>query len=179
MTMSTSVKTFLFLLCVLFSSANAIAAIEAHEFDNELQRQRYQSFIEEMRCPKCQNQNLAGSDSPISADLRRELYEMIKLGKSDKEIVDFMVTRYGDFILYRPRITPATYVLWGAPASLLLIGGIVLIQMLRRRRSLALTQTGQELNAEEQMRLNKLLELAQHKPFNEKNNSTVGEESRS
>jgi len=135
----------------------AFAAIEAHEFDTDLQRQRYQSFIEEMRCPKCQNQNLAGSDSPISADLRRELYEMIKLGKSDKEIVDFMVDRYGDFILYRPRVTPITYVLWGAPVTLLVVGFIVLIFILRRRRQLAQVEQGQELTATEQARLNSLL----------------------
>ena len=155
--MGSSIKTFLLVVALLVTSSSAFAAIEAHEFDTDLQRQRYQSFIEEMRCPKCQNQNLAGSDSPISADLRRELYEMIKLGKSDKEIVDFMVDRYGDFILYRPRITPATYALWGAPAALLVIGAIVLILILRRRRRLALTQTTQYLSADEKARLESLL----------------------
>jgi len=155
--MSSPIKTFLLLIALLAISINVFAAIEAHDFTTDLERQRYQSFIEEMRCPKCQNQNLAGSDSPISADLRRELYEMIKLGKSDKEIVDFMVDRYGDFILYRPRITPATYALWGAPAALLVIGAIVLILILRRRRRLALTQTTQYLSADEQARLESLL----------------------
>lgn len=155
--MGSSIKTFLVLVALLAMSASTFAAIETHEFDTDLQRQRYQSFIEEMRCPKCQNQNLAGSDSPISADLRRELYEMITLGKSDKEIVDFMVERYGDFILYRPRVTPATYALWGAPAALLVIGVIVLILILRRRRRLALTQTTQHLSADEQARLQALL----------------------
>lgn len=151
------IKTFLLLMTLLFVSANAFSAIEAHEFNNELERQRYQSFIEEMRCPKCQNQNLAGSDSPISADLRRELYEMIKAGKSDKEIVDFMVERYGDFILYRPRVTPVTYVLWGAPIALLIIGTIALIMILRRRRSATHMQASQALSADEQARLAVLL----------------------
>jgi cytochrome c-type biogenesis protein CcmH len=155
--MSFSFKRFLLLSLLLVSSTHVFAAIEAHEFKTELERQRYQSFIEEMRCPKCQNQNLAGSDSPISADLRRELYEMITLGKSDKEIVDFMVERYGDFILYRPRVTPVTYVLWGAPIALLVVGLIVLIIILRRRRRLALTQTMQVLSADEQARLLNLL----------------------
>jgi cytochrome c-type biogenesis protein CcmH len=155
--MVASIKTFVLLMTLLLASINVFAAIEAHEFSNELERQRYQSFIEEMRCPKCQNQNLAGSDSPISADLRRELYEMIKAGKSDKEIVDFMVDRYGDFILYRPRITPVTYALWGAPIALLFIGSIVLIMILRRRRSMSLVQISQELNADEQARLAALL----------------------
>lgn len=155
--MGSSIKTFLLLVALFFMSSNTFAAIEAHEFESDVQRQRYQSFIEEMRCPKCQNQNLAGSDSPISADLRRELYDMIKLGKSDKEIVDFMVERYGDFILYRPRITPATYALWGVPAALLTIGVIVLILILHRRRRLALEQSPQSLSADEKARLDALL----------------------
>ncbi len=151
------IKTFLRFIALFIVSTHAFAAIETHEFDSDLQRQRYQSFIEEMRCPKCQNQNLAGSDSPISADLRRELYDMIKLGKSDREIVDFMVERYGDFILYRPRITPATYALWGVPAALLIIGVIVLILILHRRRRLSLTLTTQHLSVDEQARLDVLL----------------------
>lgn len=150
-------KVLVCLLMLFAISMQANAAIEAHQFDTDLQRQRYQSFIEEMRCPKCQNQNLAGSDSPISADLRREIYEMIKLGKSDKEIVDFMVDRYGDFILYRPRVTPVTYVLWAAPVALLVVGALVLMMMLRRRRRLVVAQMGQGLTTDEQARLDALL----------------------
>lgn len=155
--MRAQLKIIFALFVLLTMSLHTQAAIEAHEFKSDLERQRYQSFIEEMRCPKCQNQNLAGSDSPISADLRRELYEMIKAGKSDKEIVDYMVSRYGDFILYRPRVTPATYVLWIAPGALLVIGITVLIVMLRQRRRLALAQVSQELSAEERARLASLL----------------------
>lgn len=144
------------LMCFALSSP-ANSAIEAHSFDTELERQRYQSFIEEMRCPKCQNQNLAGSDSPISNDLRNEIYQLIKAGKGDQEIVDFMVNRYGDFILYRPRVTPVTYVLWAAPVVLLIGGIIVLLIMLRHRRGLALVQSSTTLTAEEQSRLDALL----------------------
>ncbi len=149
------------LLPLLFLFPKAEGAIEAHTFDSDLERQRYQSFIEELRCPKCQNQNLAGSDSPISADLRRELYSMITAGKSDKEIVDFMVARYGDFILYRPRVTPATYMLWLLPGGLLLLGLFVMMMILRQRRRAALTQTPQELSEEEQRKLATL--LGEHK----------------
>ena len=158
--MGFSIKIFLLFVSLAFSSHSAFAAIETHEFANELERKRYQSFIEEMRCPKCQNQNLAGSDSPISIDLRSTLYEMIKLDKSDKEITDFMVERYGDYILYRPRVTPATYVLWGAPVALLVIGIVVVILILHRRRRLAITQVSQQLTDEEQARLNSLLKSA-------------------
>lgn len=155
--MASFIKIFLLSVTLLCVNSNVFAAIEAHEFNSELDRQRYQTFIEEMRCPKCQNQNLAGSDSMISVDLRREIYEMIKIGKSDKEIVDFMVERYGDFILYRPRVTPVTYALWGTPIALLIIGSIVLILILRRRRRASLTQASQELTADEKARLALLL----------------------
>jgi len=158
--MGFSVKTFVLFVSLVFSCLKVFAAIETHEFANDLERKRYQSFIEEMRCPKCQNQNLAGSDSPISIDLRRKLYEMIKLDKSDKEITDFMVERYGDYILYRPRVTPATYMLWGAPVALLVIGVVVAIVILRGRRRLAITQVSQHLTQEEQTRLNSLLQSA-------------------
>lgn len=155
--MGFSVKIFLLFVSLVFSSIGVFASIETHEFANDLERKRYQSFIEEMRCPKCQNQNLAGSDSPISVDLRRELYDMISLEKSDKEIVDFMVERYGDYILYRPRITPVTYILWGAPAVLLCLGVVVVMLLLRRRRRLALTPVSDHLTDEEQARLSSLL----------------------
>ncbi len=168
-------KTFLLLVGVVFSSLSAFAAIETYEFANELERKRYQGFVEEMRCPKCQNQNLAGSDSAISIDLRNKLYEMIKLDKSDKEITDFMVERYGDYILYRPRVTPATYVLWGAPVALLVIGIVVVILILHRRRRLAITQVSQHLTDEEQARLNSLLNSADKMVSTQKTKSKDGE----
>ena len=141
------------LLLISFSS---FAAIEVHEFDNDVDRQRYQTFIDEMRCPKCQNQNLAGTNSPIAMDLRRELELMIKDGKSDKEIVDFMVERYGEFILYRPRLSPATMLLWSAPVLLLIFGVVMLLLIVRKRRRIDVEEnTG--LSSVEQERLANLL----------------------
>jgi cytochrome c-type biogenesis protein CcmH len=132
------------------------AAIEIHEFKNEIDRQRYQSFIDEMRCPKCQNQNLSGSDSPIAMDLRRELYLMIEQGKSDQEIVNFMVERYGEFILYRPRLSPATLLLWAAPVLLLVLGALLLLMIVRKRRRMAMEVEG-GLSQQERARLDALL----------------------
>ena len=132
-----NLKTFLRVICCLVLSVLALhsfAAIETHEFSNDLERARYQSLIDEMRCPKCQNQNLAGSDSAISMDLRREIYELIKAGKSDKEITDFMVARYGEFILYKPRVSPLTCVLWGAPVGLFILALVILLVIVRQRR---------------------------------------------
>lgn len=155
--MRSPIMSIVAMLIISCLSLQSHAAIETHNFVTDLERQRYQSFIEEMRCPKCQNQNLAGSDSPISQDLRREIYEMIKDGKSDKEVVDYMVTRYGDFILYKPRVTPATYLLWAAPVVLLITGIVVILIMLRQRRRLALQRTSAALTDVEQARLNSLL----------------------
>lgn len=144
----------LLLACVFWVSP-CQASIEVREFTNNTERHRYESFIEDMRCPKCQNQNLAGSDSPIAKDLRNELYLQIQEGRSDKEIVDFMVERYGDFILYKPRLTPATLLLWGLPLVLLVVGAGVLVMIVRRRRVQTPTETG--LSADEADRLNALL----------------------
>ncbi len=141
---------------LLLASHLSSAAIEVHEFKNEIDRQRYQSFIDEMRCPKCQNQNLSGSDSPIALDLRNELYLMIEEGKSDQQIVDFMVERYGEFILYRPRLSPATVLLWAAPVLLLVFGALFLWLLVRKRRRVAQeVETG--LSQQERARLDALL----------------------
>ena len=136
----------------------SFAAIEVHEFDNEVDRQRYQSFIEEMRCPKCQNQNLAGTNAPIAVDLRRELELMIKEGKSDKEIIDFMVERYGEYILYRPRLSPATILLWVTPVALLVLGVVILLLILHKRRR---EERSAGLSLAEQARLAELLKSAE------------------
>lgn len=145
----------LLILCLI--SPSGWAVIDTHEFENDVQRLRYHSFIDEMRCPKCQNQNLSGSDSPIAMDLRRELYLMIQDGRSDKEIVDFMVERYGEYILYRPRVSPVTYLLWFGPVLLLLIGITILIVIVRQRRLRFSDAAPQALSAEEQTQLNELL----------------------
>ena len=149
------IKTFV-VFCFLLKAQISFAAIEVHEFDNEIDRQRYQTFIDEMRCPKCQNQNLAGTNSPVAADLRNELVLMIKAGKSDQEIVNFMVERYGEFILYRPRLSPATIFLWAAPVLMLVFGALLLWLIVRKRRRLA-TEANSGLSPQEQARLDALL----------------------
>lgn len=143
-------------LCLLFLAWPALAVIETYEFNSEVDHVRYQKFIEELRCPKCQNQNLAGSNSPISEDLRREIYRMIDDGKSDTEIVQFMLDRYGDFILYRPRLTSETAILWAAPGIFLLVGAAVVVLLARRRRVDVAGEN--KLTEQEQARLKALLE---------------------
>jgi cytochrome c-type biogenesis protein CcmH len=126
------------LLSVLLSSSS-FAVIETYEFGSPVDEKRYQHFLDELRCPKCQNQNLKDSDSPIAADLREQLHLLIDDGKSDTEITAFMVARYGEFILYRPRLNSETAILWFGPAALLLFAGFVLIMVVRRSQKAALS----------------------------------------
>ena len=148
----------LILLMLLVLALPAMAVIETYQFDTELQRQRYNAFIEELRCPKCQNQNLSGSDSAIAQDLRRQIHQMIMAGKSDIEITQYMVDRYGDFVLYRPRFNAATAVLWLGPVVLLILG-LGIWAMLSRRRKSAVPENGDGdvLSEQDRLRLQRLL----------------------
>ena len=138
--------------------ASAQAAIDTFEFANDAERQRYRSLIEELRCPKCQNQNIADSDAPIAMDLRNEIFRMLEEGKSNEEIIDFLVSRYGDFVLYKPPLTSRTLLLWYGPAGMLVIGFGVLGVILLRRRSQNKDRSAAGLSVDEQARLAALLE---------------------
>ncbi|MBQ0777859.1 MAG: cytochrome c-type biogenesis protein CcmH [Pseudomonas sp.] len=149
----------LFLLMALLAFVPvSLAAIDTYEFDTEEQRARFYQLSGELRCPKCQNQNIADSNSPIANDLRREIFRMLEEGQSNDQIVEFMVMRYGDFVRYKPALTAQTAVLWFAPAVFLLAGFIGLVVMLRRRQRALRNTADQHLNADEQQRLKSLLE---------------------
>lgn len=115
-------KRLLASLLLLSMSWSAFAVIEIYDFEQAEQQQRYHHLIEELRCPKCQNQNLAESDAPIAQDLRRELHRLLTEGRSDEAIIEYMVMRYGNFVLYRPPLDRNTLILWAAPAIFLLLG---------------------------------------------------------
>ena len=121
-------------LLAVAASAGAIV-FEQREFETEAQLERYKTLIYELRCLVCQNQNLADSDADLAADLRREVYRMIIAGESDDAIIDFMVARYGDFVLYRPPLKAKTVLLWAGPFVLGVAGIAVLLVQLRRRRT--------------------------------------------
>ena len=101
--------------------------------DDQVIEQRLIDIAEEMRCLVCQNESLAGSRADLAVDLRRELREQIRQGRTDAEIREFMVSRYGDFVLYRPRVKPITWLLWGGPFVLMIAGVVGLMMYLRRR----------------------------------------------
>ena len=110
-----------------------------------------------MRCPKCQNQDIADSNAPIAADLRKEIFRMLGEGKDNQQIIDFMVDRYGDFVRYNPALTGKTALLWFGPAGLLL-GGVVIIAVIVRRRRAQRSDSPNTLSAEERQRLDQLLD---------------------
>lgn len=143
-------------LLLVLSALTTQAVIETYEFETAEQRERYNQFIEELRCPKCQNQNLAGSDSPIAADLRQQLHRLIRAGHNDADIQQYMLERYGDFILYRPRFTVNTALLWLFPVLMLGIGGGIWWFQLQANRRRQDDRNGL-LSAEEQEKLNQLL----------------------
>jgi cytochrome c-type biogenesis protein CcmH len=124
----------LLIMLVLWLPLSALAAIDSFEFRDDEARERFRHLIAELRCPKCQNQNIADSNSPIAQDLRTEIHRMVQQGDSDQAIIDFMVARYGEFVLYRPRVTAQTLVLWYGPFVLLAIGAVVVLVMTRRRK---------------------------------------------
>ena len=105
-------------------------------FDDPELQARYEKIIDEVRCLKCQNQTIKDSSAFLAADLRREIRRLIEEGKTDEEIYDFLVARYGEFALYRPRMSGKTLILWIAPIGLLVVGAIVLTTVLRRRMAM-------------------------------------------
>lgn len=120
------------------------ASVEVKQFENPKQEQRYKKLIDELRCLVCQNQNLADSNASLAVDLRKQVYKMISEGQSDKEIMDFMVTRYGDFVLYRPPFKASTLLLWIGPFIILAIGLIVLMRFIRQRKKVVTTLTNND-----------------------------------
>ncbi|WP_417787333.1 cytochrome c-type biogenesis protein [Stutzerimonas xanthomarina] len=142
-------------LCLLGSAS---AAIDAYEFKDEAERERYRTLVEELRCPKCQNQNIADSNAPIAMDLRREIFRMLEEGQSNEQIVDYLVARYGDFVRYKPPVNSKTLVLWYGPAALLVIGFGVLAFILVRRRRGAGGPVSNTLSEVERARLATLLD---------------------
>ncbi len=136
---------FLFLLIVSFSTvAQSTSVQEPLVFANQQQQQRFDKLTQELRCLVCQNQNLADSDAPLAHDLRREVHQMLLAGRTNEQIKQFLVQRYGDFVLYRPPVQKNTYLLWLAPLMLLLAGAWILRINIRKRSALLDAEENEE-----------------------------------
>ena len=123
----------LLIVAALLTSLPLQARVEVAQFEDPQQEQRYRRLINELRCLVCQNQNLADSNAELAQDLRRKTYDMIRSGASDVEIINYMVARYGEFVLYRPPLSSSTALLWIGPFILLATGVAVLVVVIRRR----------------------------------------------
>ncbi|MGO1659235.1 MAG: cytochrome c-type biogenesis protein [Marinobacter sp.] len=144
------------LLVAMMAPGMTAADVDAvYDFDSRSEEQRYQNLISELRCPKCQNQNIADSNSPISKDMRNAVYQMMLDGKSNDDIVDSLVGRFGEFVKYKPDLESRTFVLWATP-FIAVLGGILLVVgvVIRSRRA---GMAAPELSAEEQARIDKML----------------------
>lgn len=140
------------LLLVLAGTAQA-AAIELREFDDPVMEERYRDLTASLRCPTCQNQAINDSDAPVSGDMRDRVYELLQDGRSDIEIRSHMVERFGDYVLYNPRLEGRTLLLWGLPAGLALLGLVVVGLLVRSRRN----ASARALSNEERARLDALI----------------------
>jgi cytochrome c-type biogenesis protein CcmH len=114
-------------------AGNALAIDTERDFQDPALQARYEAITKELRCLVCQNETIADSNASLAVDLRREVHKMIADGKTDDEIKDFMLARYGDFVLYKPRMTGKNFVLWAAPVLLLLFGVFAAVRFIRKR----------------------------------------------
>lgn len=149
------IAVFIFATFFASTATNASSTTEAALAADPVAEKRLQHLSEELRCLVCQNQTIADSNAELAQDLRHEIRGLIKAGKSDKEIIDFMVVRYGDFVLYRPPVKGITLLLWGGPVALMVIGLFILVRYLRRRATRIADD--QPLSADETSRADALL----------------------
>ena len=143
------------LLCLGWSCMTwAARQVDVFTFDNDDQRARFQNLVAELRCPKCLNTNIAGSDAPIAQDLRKLVHRMLVVeGRSDQEILDFLQARYGDFVLYDPPFNARTWLIWLLPLGI----GLIIIFWLTRIERQARDVDAEALSPEEQARLRRVI----------------------
>lgn len=144
----TLVSASLVLFLLVASNVSLSQNLEAYTFDEPAQEALFKELINELRCPKCQNQSIADSNADLARDLRDRTYFMVKEGATKQEVIDFMVARYGDFVHYQPPLTFVTSILWWGPVAVLAIGGLVVLFRVRQQRS-----TEVELSEQERHRL--------------------------
>lgn len=149
---------FLASFLLLFVQSISWAVIDGHKypFDSDTDAERFAQLAEDLRCPKCQNQNLADSDAPVAADLRDKVYQLLQEGKSDDEVVNYLVARYGDFVRYKPPFRLDTLLLWLSPVILLLLGGLLIRSLVSQQKRVSIP-----LSSQEQQQLSALLNSSQ------------------
>lgn len=150
---------------VLAAALPVSAAIDVYEFETLEQEKAFQNLTATLRCPKCQNNTIADSNAELAKDMRQKAFDLLSEGKSEQDVVDYMIARYGNFVTYDPPLMLSTIILWAGPLLFVLIGFTVLVV---RSRKTGETQTSVELEADEEQRLKSLLEeMEQDKPNND------------
>jgi len=130
-----SMKIITSVLFAFLFVTQAHARFETHDFATAQMENDYNVLVQELRCLVCQNQNLADSNAELAQDMRLRVYKMLSEGKSKDEIVDFMVQRYGDFVMYRPPVKSTTYILWFGPLLFFVIAGLVVFTIMRKQKT--------------------------------------------
>ena len=115
-------KTLIAVILLALQTSVWAAPMDAFEFDSEQQEKSFKKLSDELRCLVCQNQSISGSNADLAKDLRSQVHSMLQAGKTEEEIKDYMVARYGDYVLYEPPMKPMTWVLWFGPAIIFLVG---------------------------------------------------------
>ena len=152
-----TVYACLLLAFSLVAARPAAAADVPLEFDNPVLQQRYDYLLQRFRCLVCQNENLAMSQADLAQDLRQEVYNMVAQGRTNQEISDYLVARYGDFVLYDPPLQSSTWLLWFGPFIILIIGLVFMLRFVRSRRTAAAAAEAEDAPADRQ-RLQRLLQ---------------------
>jgi len=147
-----TLASLLLAACMILFSHVSQAAIETFEFENAQQEKTFHELTKLLRCPKCQNQNIADSNAELAKDLRNKTYELVKQGQSKEQVVDYMVARFGNFVRYDPPVTPATIFLWLGPLLFIVFGLLVLIRQIKKQPAKA-----NNLDDQEQQKLQQLL----------------------
>ena len=150
-------KVIMFLVMALLLTPLYAAPVATYEFTSEEQEALFNKLSNELRCLVCQNQAISDSNADLAKDLRDEIYGMLQQGKSEEDIIEFMVARYGDFVLYNPPLKPMTWLLWFGPAFALLAGFFFVARIIRRQKQAAVA----EISSEEVERLKALQSEAQ------------------
>ena len=144
----------IFFIAITLFASTAQAGVEVVQFTDPKNAKRYQTLIAELRCLVCQNQNLADSNADLAKDLRNQVSSMIKAGSTDSEITDYMVNRYGDFVLYRPQFKSTTLFLWLGPLLIVIFAAFTLVMFVRRQRNKAT----EDISSENQQHMRHLLQ---------------------
>lgn len=143
------------MLAVLAATPLWASTSDVYPFDSAAEQERFSNLITELRCPKCQNQNIADSNSPISKDMRDEVYRMMQDGATNEEVTNALVSRFGEFVRYKPRLEQRTWLLWATPVLAVLAGLLVVAGIVLRSRRAAAGSPG--LSAEEKARAERIL----------------------